>query len=181
MKKTIHKWFWLWNFEKEERWLNEMAGNGMILAGVGFARYDFDKCAPGEYIVRLEMLKEPVSRQASEDYIRFLEDTGVEHVGTLFRWAYFRKKAGGAPFDLFSDIDSRINHLNRMLTVPCVICISNLINSINMTHRQILNGTETDFQIPVAIAWAATALIAYCIIRIFVIKQKLKKERMLRE
>ena len=23
--KTMHKWFWVWEFEKEERWLNEMA------------------------------------------------------------------------------------------------------------------------------------------------------------
>ena len=23
--KTLHKWFWVWEFEKEERWLNEMA------------------------------------------------------------------------------------------------------------------------------------------------------------
>ena len=24
-RKTVWKWFWVWDFEKEERWLNEMA------------------------------------------------------------------------------------------------------------------------------------------------------------
>ena len=27
-RKTIRKWFWVWDFEKEEDWLNEMAMNG---------------------------------------------------------------------------------------------------------------------------------------------------------
>ena len=24
-RKTLYKWLWAWDFEKEERWLNEMA------------------------------------------------------------------------------------------------------------------------------------------------------------
>ena len=24
-EKVIRKWFWVWNFEKEERWLNTMS------------------------------------------------------------------------------------------------------------------------------------------------------------
>ena len=27
-RKTITKWFWVWQFEKEEEWLNEMSANG---------------------------------------------------------------------------------------------------------------------------------------------------------
>ena len=30
-RKTIHRVFWEWDFEKEERWLNEMAMNGWAL------------------------------------------------------------------------------------------------------------------------------------------------------
>ena len=29
-RKTIRKWFWVWDFEKEEDWLNEMAMNGWV-------------------------------------------------------------------------------------------------------------------------------------------------------
>ncbi len=25
MRKTIRKWFWAWDTDKEEKWLNEMA------------------------------------------------------------------------------------------------------------------------------------------------------------
>ena len=36
MEKTIRKWFMVWDFEKEEEWLNEMALSGWVLDGVGF-------------------------------------------------------------------------------------------------------------------------------------------------
>ena len=51
-RKTITKWFWVWQFEKEEEWLNEMAANGWVLESVGFCRYSFVRCEPGEYTVR---------------------------------------------------------------------------------------------------------------------------------
>ena len=54
--KTLHKWFWVWEFEKEERWLNEMAQEGWALTCGGFCTYTFEKCEPGEYIIRVEAL-----------------------------------------------------------------------------------------------------------------------------
>ena len=29
-RKTIRKWFWVWDFEKEEDWLNEMAAASRV-------------------------------------------------------------------------------------------------------------------------------------------------------
>lgn len=49
-RKTIHRVFWEWDFEKEERWLNEMAMNGWALEKAYFATYIFAPCEPGEYI-----------------------------------------------------------------------------------------------------------------------------------
>lgn len=33
-KKTVFKLFFVWDFEKEERWLNEMAQEGWALLGI---------------------------------------------------------------------------------------------------------------------------------------------------
>ena len=60
-RKTIHRVFWEWDFEKEERWLNEMAMNGWALEKAYFATYIFAPCEPGEYIFRMEMNGAPVS------------------------------------------------------------------------------------------------------------------------
>jgi hypothetical protein len=174
VRKAIYKWFWLWSFDKEEKWLNEMAAKGLVLVGVGFTRYEFEECAPGEYNIRLEMLKDSVSHIESQRYIRFLEDTGVEHIGTLLRWVYFRKKADITPFDLFSDIDSRIRHLNRLLFIPGILGIVNLFNAINMTKQYLLS--DTDFAlVPAMLTWAVTLLMTYGFLRLYSKKQKLKK------
>ena len=56
MRQTIRKWFWVWEFEKEEKWLNDMAVKGLSLVSVGFCRYEFEDSMPGEYRVRLLLL-----------------------------------------------------------------------------------------------------------------------------
>ena len=43
MTKTVWKWYFVWDFEKEEEWLNEMAEQGWILSSVGWCRYTFTK------------------------------------------------------------------------------------------------------------------------------------------
>ena len=119
-RKTISKWFWVWSFEKEEEWLNEMAMNGWVLESVGWCKYHFVRCEPGEYSVRLEM------HPYDEAYLSFMKDTGAEYVGRMMMWIYFRKKTADGPFDLFSDIDSRISHLDKigkMLTAASIILV----------------------------------------------------------
>ncbi len=36
MRRIIHKMFLVWDFDKEEKWLNEMAAKGLVLTSVGF-------------------------------------------------------------------------------------------------------------------------------------------------
>lgn len=126
MRKTIRKWFWVWEFDKEEQWLNEMAAKGLALVGVGFCRYDFEDCIPGEYQVRLELLENHLQHEESRKYIRFIESTGAEQVGNFFRWVYFRKRTADGPFDLYSDLESRIRHLKRIIALVLPISGANL-------------------------------------------------------
>ncbi|MBQ3859711.1 MAG: DUF2812 domain-containing protein, partial [Clostridia bacterium] len=51
MRTTVRKWFWGWDFDKEEAWLNEMAAKGLALVSVGLGRYEFEETEPGEYRV----------------------------------------------------------------------------------------------------------------------------------
>ena len=128
-RMTIRKWIWVWEFDKEEQWLNTMAQQGWVLDRVGFCRYEFVKCEPGEYIVRLEM------REHDEAYLSFMADTGAEYVGRMAKWIYFRRKAEHGPFDIFSDLDSRLEHLKRISSTLRVVGIANLViglaNSLN--------------------------------------------------
>ena len=85
-RKTIRKWFWVWEFEKEEQWLNVMANSGWLLDGVGWCKYEFVACEPGAYTVRLEM------RDHDENYLAFMQETGAEYVGRMAKWIFFRRK-----------------------------------------------------------------------------------------
>ena len=107
-RKTVHKWFWVWDFEKEERWLNEMALAGWALVSVGWCRYTFEASEPGEYTVRLEM------HGYDPEYVDFMAQAKAEYVGRVLQWLYFRKRAEDGSFDIFSDIDSRISHIDRI-------------------------------------------------------------------
>ena len=119
-RKIIKKWVWVWDFDKEERWLNTMAQQGWVLDKTGFCRYEFVRCEPGEYTVRLEM------REHDEGYLSFMADTGAEYVGRMVKWIYFRKKTELGPFDIFSDAESRIAHLERMCRMLRGVGIANL-------------------------------------------------------
>ena len=53
MRQTIHKLFWVWDFDKEEKWLNEMAAKGLSLVSVGFCKYEFSDRVPGDILPTL--------------------------------------------------------------------------------------------------------------------------------
>ena len=130
MRQTIHKWFWIWDFDKEEKWLNEMAVKGLSLVSVGFCNYEFEESMSGEYRVCLQLLEKRPHHPESKKYIEFLETTGAEHVGSFTRWAYFRKKAAEGDFELFSDNDSRIKYLSKVISFVSLITIANWIVGI---------------------------------------------------
>lgn len=83
MRQTIHKLFWVWEFDKEEKWLNEMAAKGLCLISVGFCKYEFEDCEPGEYKVCLQLLDKMLRHPESQKYIEFLETTGAEHIDSI--------------------------------------------------------------------------------------------------
>lgn len=165
-RKTVHRWIWVWNFEKEEIWLNEMAMQGWVLEEIGFCTYHFAKCEPGEYIVRLELA------QDDTDYRSFLEELGAEYIGRMVKWIYFRRKAELGPFDLLAGLDEKIKHLDRIGLMLKLVCFANLlIGCINL-----LNGLTSSIA-----NLLGAALLSYSLGRIHGKKEHLEAERAIRE
>jgi hypothetical protein len=122
MTHSVRRLYFVWDFEKQEKWLSVMAEKGLHLKNVGFGRFDFEEGEPDGYTYRMEWLKHRPGSGESVSYIRFLEETGAEYVASFKHWVYFRKKAADGAFDLYSDLDSRLNHLKRLMTLmACLI------------------------------------------------------------
>ena len=176
MIETAHEWLWVWGFGREEKWLNQMAAGGLALHSAGFCRYDFEQSEPGEYRVCLELLSG--SRAETENYIGFLEETGVEHVGNVFRWAYFRKKTR-EDFRLFSDNSSRIRLLTRVIRLLLPIMFLNLGNALQVLVHYFSEGNP--YGLLGLINLALALLCAYGLFRLNKKRKVLKDEQQIFE
>ncbi len=171
-RQTIRKWFWVWDFDKEEKWLNDMAATGWTLDGVGWCRYDFKTTEADEYSIRIEMLDNAPSMSSSQEYIDFVEQTGAEYIGNMVKWVYFRKKKALGEFELFSDIDSKIKHLNRIITMLAIIGGANLLIGVMSFIRIDYLGL---------INIACSILLGFATYLLWRKKKRLQNERLWRE
>ena len=86
----------------------------MALSDYSWCRYVFTDSPNSQYIYRIELLDNLPTHPESIAYLRFLEENGVECVASYMRWVYLRKNAADGPFDIYTDIDSKIKHYQRI-------------------------------------------------------------------
>ncbi|MCX7920517.1 MAG: DUF2812 domain-containing protein [Clostridia bacterium] len=174
------------NFEKEEKWLNEMAAKGLHFIDFSFpCRYLFEEGTPGEYIYRLEFLNKLPSNAESRAYINFMEESGAELVSTYFRWAWFRKKASEGSFDLYTDYSSKIKHYKRIIWFTGIIGLSNVFFGIwNLAYGVLVTGQRYNVFINAYLSPInfAAAILCICAVAKYLPKlKKLKKESRIHE
>jgi hypothetical protein len=134
---TTKLWKVFWDYEKEEKWLNGLAAKGLAMTAFNFCRYTFEECIPGEYTYRLEFLEHGVNHPESVRYLRFMAESGVEHVDTYFRWVYFRKKTADGGFTIYSDLTSRIKHYQRISQIWFILGCIDLCLGFSRIHTAI--------------------------------------------
>ena len=179
MRKVIHKFFGIWDYDKEEKWLCEMAAKGLGLVAVGFCRYEFEDCEPGKYCYRLEFLKERPNHPESVKYIEFLESTGIRHVGSYGKWVYLCKETADGDFELFSDRSSQLAHLNRIIRLELLVAGINLfVGVFNLILCLLQNSYANSFGIINLFLAIAVSILS---IPLFRTRNKIKKEQNLFE
>ncbi len=180
MRTIIRKWFWAWEFDEEEQWLNDMAKLGKVLVSVRYVTYEFEDSAPGEYVIRLEMLENAPCSDAGRQYVSFVEETGAEYIGRMMRWVYFRKKIADGPFELHGDNATRRKHLQRILRLLIPLGVINLGNCL---YNLIIGiGLNSAFNVGCAVlCGVVTALLARGYVRLNEKKKQLEKDAQLFE
>ena len=93
-------------------------------------------------------------------------------MGRMMMWIYFRKKTADGAFDLFSDIDFKIQHLDKIGKMLAWIGGANLLIGLANTFS------------PARLGWInllCATLLMYGLGRIHGKKEALEKERLLHE
>lgn len=132
--KKVVKVFLVWQDDKEEIWLREMAQKGWILESYTFLIYTFYKSETKNYIYKLNYKR--INNSEMSEYLQIFEDAGWEHVAEFLNGHYFRSEADKFLLpDIYSDTDSKVQKYKRVLwlLIPVTILnISNLLNMINL-------------------------------------------------
>lgn len=114
MKKTIYRMYYVWEWEKEEQWLNSMSQEGWQLVKASIGKYRFEQGEPGAYTYRLELLDKNLHSEESTSYVNFLQETGIEMVGKCRNWIYLRSKTAEGSFMPNNQTLYRLSHVLRI-------------------------------------------------------------------
>ncbi|GAB6991935.1 DUF2812 domain-containing protein [Paenibacillus pini] len=187
MTHIIRKMFW--DYEKEEEWLNAMAAKGMMLTDYTWCRYVFEEGTPKEYTFRIELLEHASTHPESKAYIHFMKENGIDCVASYKRWVYFRRNSSEGAFDIYTDLESKLQHYKRIhllwMTLMAVELIVGLLNILISVVNLNFNKTMGNYSIVNLIVGSLLFALALLFWRLDIpIRRKIKKlqrEQQIRE
>ncbi len=106
------KFRWYYDKDAEEAWLKEMSLKGWAFKKFWLGFYSFEACEPGEYNYQIDLLDNWSGDKV--EFANFMEGAGVEVISQWYRWVYLRKKAIDGPFEMYTDIASKIEQYKRI-------------------------------------------------------------------
>lgn len=175
MKKVRYR-FYL-DFEKEEKWINEMATQGWHLKKFSLGRFTFTQGEPGSFIYRNEFIV-GMSTKEKKDYFDLLKDSGITLIHEFGGWVYMKKTATDGPFEIYTDTKSKITYYKRLLNIFLLLFFINVFAGIlnvgifgNQSPPEFFNSVVGILNIGVAL------LIAIPIIKIIQRKKALTKSQ----
>ena len=192
MRRVIHKIFWVWQLEKEQAWINEMASHGYSLEHAGRLTFEFEETEPNKYIYKEIFLKGGGESAENLKYFKFLEEMGIKVVcyinypGTC--WVYTRALKEEYPdgIELYSDIDSKINYQKVMAGYLIFVIAFTLFAALLNTSIVVSSLLRNNMLMTVNLI-CAILMLALCVasviaaVKAFIKIGNLKKERKIHE
>ena len=129
------------NKDAETEWINDMAAKGYAMTGFCAGFYFFDFCEPGKYEYQVDFSEGFF--KVSQDYREFMAEAGVEIVCLWGPWVILRKEADEGAFELYTDVESTIEHyekIRRMFKSAALLEALCLILQIPAAARGIWTG-----------------------------------------
>lgn len=143
--KRVRKFFSIAEFEKEEKYLTDMAAQGWRFVDTNGSIYTFERCEPEQVVYRLDFSGIPLDQR--DDYYAMFRDYGWEYLQDSYGFSYFRKPAeGAAPEDLeiFSDGASHLEMVKKIMLAKFTPMILILIPCITINYDRMLRVIRND-------------------------------------
>lgn len=161
MNKLVWKFRWFWDDADHviERWLEQMAREGLHLKRVSALRtvFIFERGAPAEVKYRIDFRL----TRTDAHYLQLFQDAGWQRADELLGWQFWRAPAGSVrTAEIFTDIESmgrRYKQLIWLFAVPMVLQLP-----LTVSHLRDAGPGQW------ALAVATHGLAVYCIARLVV-------------
>ncbi len=114
-----------WDKDPETKWLNEMADEGWAMTGFFAGFYKFEQTEKGKWRYQIDFGEKFGS--VTEDYREFMNEAEIEIVQSWGYWIILRKLASKGKFQLYTDVESSIEHYTKILKMFKVVTIIELI------------------------------------------------------
>ncbi len=114
-----------WDKDAETTWLNQMADEGWAMTGFFAGFYKFEQTEKGKWRYQVDFGEK--FGTVTEDYREFMNEAGIEIVQNWGYWIILRKLASAGEFQLYTDVESSIEHYSKILTMFKVATIIELI------------------------------------------------------
>ena len=128
MKTTVKKTFL--DIHKEEEWLNEQGENGLMLIAYHAGEYEFENVSPAKYQYKIDL--PAYTGRKKNEYLAFLEQTGISVVVEYGGRVYLRKKAADGPLDMYTEQKEAEKQMSKRLSFYFVTAISQFMLGVIM-------------------------------------------------
>ncbi len=98
--------------DAEVKWLNKMSQEGWAMTGFFAGFYSFEQCEKGKYEYQVDFGERFGS--VSNDYRDFMQEAGIEILQNWGYWIILRRLASEKPFELYTDVESAIEHYSKI-------------------------------------------------------------------
>ena len=147
---------WFVDFDKEEKWLNDMSMKGWGFTRTNGVIYRFEKCEPGEFIYQIDF-DEKKSKDGVGDYVTFRTSCGDRFVDRWKSKIYWRRETASGPFEAENNVAAKLRltnkafdfHLNSFIGLTLIAAFAFLVLMPLGRHlpQGAFSGWLTDFSI----------------------------------
>lgn len=170
----IFKWWWAWEYQRIENWLEEMESNGHKLVetrGKGLFFY-FERCQPtkARYCIDYQSKLTP-------DYVTLVRDDGWELYQIGMGWYILRKQYEDERPELYTDFESLIARNKTLLAIVLIATLMEFVAFGNLIWNAYHDNSTSELAAVCIFGSVILALFSFIITNIVMQITKFRKEQ----